>query len=114
MSIAVAAVDVYVLGHVARPKTAETTFAMLAWLAPVPALIMSIAYALGSRATKPPAAVSAAIGAAVSLLFWLVALAFQQLPAQYGIPATWVACLCASYFAPRLMRRNPAIPKETS
>src|ERR1041384_1193087 len=101
-----AAISVYVFGQVERTKGPHTTFAILAWLAPVVALVTTGVHMIGVRvwAFSPSGYLSFIAGMLIALLFWLLVLVGHFLPEQIAIPLTWIVCLCGSFIAPRVLR----------
>jgi cytochrome c-type biogenesis protein CcmH/NrfF len=68
-----AAISVYAFGQFERLKGPHTTFMIFAWIAPVWAAVLGLVFALGARALRrsPSPWISAAIGAAGALAFYL-------------------------------------------
>jgi hypothetical protein len=104
--LAGAATSVYVFGQVERMKGPHTTFAMLAWLAPVIALVATAVYMIGVRvwAFAPSGCLALLAGMSIAGSFWLMASSGRFLPGEIAIPLTWLACLGGSFLAPRILR----------
>jgi hypothetical protein len=109
--IGTAAIDVFLLGHVERGKDANTTFLIFAWLTPVVALLMTVAYLLGAKtwSYSPSRGTSFVAGTLISLLFRALAWAGEFLPDPLAISLTWLMCLGGSFFAARIIRGPNAV-----
>jgi hypothetical protein len=105
-SVALAAVDVYLLGHIERVKGANTTFTILVWVALVAALAGALAYAIGAKVWRNALPLRAALPAGVAVQLLVAALLWtaQFLPQPVAYGAVWLTLLDGSFLAPRIAR----------
>jgi hypothetical protein len=105
-SIALAAVDVYLLGHIEHVKGANTTFTILVWVALLVALVGAAAYAIGAKVwrTAPPPRAALPAGVAVPLLVAASLWMGQFLPQPLAFGLVWLTLLGGSFLAARTAR----------
>jgi hypothetical protein len=103
--VALAALDVYSLGHIEGIKGPDTTFMLFASLSPIYAFIGAACYMLGLRSERhtPHRHAVAAAGSVVALVFWMAGSASYLGFATAALVA-WPLLIFGAFFAPRIQR----------